>query len=278
MKTKFLVKLTAGLLACSMVLACSCKPDKPDNEKPADNDPYADESVYTDLSVRSATGTHGAVTSANAYASKAGYDILRSGGNAFDAAVAVAFAIGVTEPYASGIGGGGVMTAYNASTGKYVFYNFREFLPGTATYKNYVDAVGSKIPTTGIYSAGVPTQVAGLCSIVEDFGKLSLAQDLAPSIKLAEEGFVIAETLADNINISTFAEYGLEEAVKTFSYEGEGIESLTVGDRLIQQDYANVLKEIAENGAAGFFTGWGAQGIGEASESRHGFLTQAGPA
>ena len=85
MKTKFLVKLTAGLLACSMVLVCSCKPDKPDNEKPADNDPYADESVYTDLSVRSATGTHGAVTSANAYASKAGYDILRSGGNAFDA-------------------------------------------------------------------------------------------------------------------------------------------------------------------------------------------------
>ncbi len=275
MKTKFLVKLTAGLLACSMVLACSCKPDNPDNEKPADNDPYAEESVYTDLSVRSATGTHGAVTSANAYASKAGYDILRAGGNAFDAAVAVAFAIGVTEPYASGIGGGGVMTAYNASTGKYVFYNFREFLPGTATYKNYVDAVGSKIPTTGIYSAGVPTQVAGLCSIVEDFGKLSLAQDLAPSIKLAEEGFVIAETLADNINISTFAEYGLEEAVKTFSYEGEGIESLTVGDRLIQQDYANVLKEIAENGAAGFYTGWVAQAIVEASESRNGFITQA---
>ena len=114
---KIFTALIVLMLAFTMVFTCACQQN--------DDDPWADESVYTDLSVRDSKGTHAAVASANAYASKAGYDILRAGGNAFDAAVAIAFAIGVTEPYASGIGGGGVMTAYNAKTQSYEFYNFR---------------------------------------------------------------------------------------------------------------------------------------------------------
>ncbi len=280
MKKSVFGKITACLMCTALVLACACKPDKPDNpDNPVtpglSADRYDDEKVYTDLSVRSSTGTHGAVASANAYASKAGYDILRAGGNAFDAAVAIAFAIGVTEPYASGIGGGGVMTAYNATTEQYVFYNFREFLPAAATYQNYKDAVGSSVPTTGIYSAGVPTEVAGLCAIVDDFGKLSLPEVIAPAIKLADEGFVIAAALADQINLGTFTDYGLSDLVETFSYEGNRIDPLTSGDVLIQKDYAKVLREIAEYGAAGFYTGWVAQAIVEASEARNGFITQA---
>lgn len=277
MNHKFLKTALVCFAAFAMVFSSACKEPNPGDQTgvdPGDDDRYSEESVYTDLSVRDSTGTHGAVASANAYASKAGYDILRKGGNAFDAAVAIAFAIGVTEPYASGIGGGGVMTAYNAKTEQYVFYNFREFLPAMATYENYSKMVGSSVPTTGIYSSGVPTEVAGLCAIVDDFGKLSLSEDMQPAITLAEDGFIIAPTFADNINISKFEDYGLTESVQTFSYEGLGIEPLTAGERLIQEDYAKVLKEIAENGPAGFYTGWVAQAIVEASESRNGFITQ----
>lgn len=284
----FFKHLTVLLLAMLMVLACACVPQEGEggNNGGSGNggqqgggdvtDPWADENVYTDLTVRDAKGTHAAVASANAYASKAGYDVLRQGGNAFDAAVAVAFAIGVTEPYASGIGGGGVMTAYNAKTQSYVFYNFREFLPASATQEAYRAAVGSSIPTTGIYSAGVPTEVAGLCAIVEDFGKLTLQQDIAPAIKLAEEGFVVPPVLAENINLSTFRRTdGSEKAVEIFSYDGMGVEPLMANeDVLVQKDYANVLKSIAENGAAGFYTGWVAKAITEASQSRNGFITQ----
>lgn len=245
-----------------------------ENNKP-DDQSKDDDSAYFDLSVRDAKGTHAAVAAANAYATKAGYDILQAGGNAFDAAVAIAFAIGVTEPYASGVGGGGVMTAYNATTKDYVFYNFREFLPGTATEAAYKEKTGDSIPTIGIYSAGVPTEVAGLTAIVDDFGKLPLKKVMEPAIKLAEEGFVVTPVLAENISRKTFAENGADEAVKIFSYKGEGKEDLLAGeDLLIQKDYAKVLKEIAENGAAGFYTGWVAQAIVEASQERGGFITQ----
>ena len=246
---------------------CSC------GQVDANYDPMEDESYYTDLSVRSATGTTAAVASANAYASKAGYDILKAGGNAFDASVAMAFAIGVTEPYASGIGGGGVMTAYNASTGEYVFYNFREFIPGTGTIANYKAHGVSSIPTTGIYSAGVPTEVAGLAAITENLGRLSLAENIAPAIDLAENGFIMSSTFAGNIDFKNFRSEGALEAINIFSYENNGIDPLMAGDRLIQTDYANVLKEIAEYGPAGFYTGWVAQAIVEASESRGGFIS-----
>lgn len=287
MKKSFITKAVVWLVLVVLVLsftACGQTPCEHDyvngvctkcNETDPNYvaDPWADESVYTDLSVRSATGTHAAVASANAYASKAGYDILKAGGNAFDASVAIAFAIGVTEPYASGIGGGGVMTAYNAKTGEYVFYNFREFIPGTGTIANYKANGLSSIPTTGIFSAGVPTEVAGLAAITEDFGNLTLAENLAPAIDLAENGFIMSSTFAGNIDFKNFRKEGALDAISIFSYENNGIDPLMAGDRLVQSDYAKVLKEIAEYGPAGFYTGWVAQAIVEASESRGGFIT-----
>ena len=83
---------------------------------------------FTDLTVRDAIGTNGMVAAANPYAAKVGLDILKAGGNAFDAIVAISFALGVCEPNASGLGGGGIMLGYEASTGNYLSYNFREFV------------------------------------------------------------------------------------------------------------------------------------------------------
>ena len=225
-----------------------------------------DEEKLLDLSVRSASGKTGAVASANAYASYAGYYTLLKGGNAFDAAVAVAFALGVVEPYASGIGGGGVMTAYNAKTGEYLFYNFREFMPAAGTAENYINnGLNWK---EGICSAGTPTEVMGLCKIIDDLGTKSYAEVLEPAIYYAEEGFTVQDTLANTIYDSVL-EY--EPAKAVFS---NGRRALRAGEKCVQTDYANVLKEIAEKGVDGFYTGWVADAIVKAFRENGGLVTQ----
>lgn len=219
-----------------------------------------------DLSVRSASGKNGCVASANAYASYAGYYILMKGGNAFDAAVATAFALGVVEPYASGIGGGGVMTSYNAKTGEYIYYNFREFTPKTATVLNY-DEKGLSLDE-GIGSSGVPTEVAGLCAILDECGTMSYSEVLEPAIYYAENGFTVQDTLAENIYESVLDVDGMANVF------GNGHRTLRSGETLVQSDYAKVLKEIAAKGKDGFYKGWVAEAIVEAFSKRGGLVTQ----
>lgn len=279
MKKSFITKSIVWLLLIVLVFSLSACGESFHVHKYSDNGVCKKCGEYfADLSAgRSAMGKHAAVASANAYASKAGYDILKAGGNAFDASVAMAFAIGVTEPYASGIGGGGVMTAYNAKTGEYLFYNFREFIPANGNYNDYKAATGGDIPTTGIYSAGVPTEVAGLAKITKDLGKLSLAENIAPAIDLAENGFYISDTFAKSINDSftQFKDEGAYAALEIYTSENNKIDILQSGELLVQPDYAKVLKEIQANGAAGFYTGWVANAIVAASDERNGFITHA---
>lgn len=283
--------LLAWLIVLALLFAVACKKentdDKPDDNPPVDNtggDPSGgqsgeeeikiptyfmegvDEEELVDLSVRSASGTHGAVASANAYASYAGYYTLLKGGNAFDAAVAVAFALGVVEPYASGVGGGGVMTCYNAKTGEYLFYNFREFMPLAGTAENY--STNGLDWKEGICSAGTPTEVLGLCKIIDDLGTMSYAQVLEPAIHYAENGFKVQDTLADTIYDSVLE---VEAAKAVFS---NGRRALRTGETLVQTDYANVLKEIAEKGADGFYEGWVADAIIKAFRTNGGLVTR----
>lgn len=263
----FVLMLVFGLVACEK---------KVDDNKPDDNGQtdveqdtgffrYMSEEKLLDYSTRSAKGKNGVVSSANPYASYAGLYTLENGGNAFDAAVAVAFALGVVEPYASGIGGGGVMTAYNAKTGEYLFYNFREFAPAAATPEVYNEK-GLSV-SEGIGAAGVPTEVLGLCKIIDDLGNLDYAKVLEPAIHYAEEGFTVTDVLATNIYDTVLAVPGM------MNIFGNGRRALRAGEKLVQTDYANVLKEIASKGVDGFYEGWVKEAILKAYKDNGGLVT-----
>ena len=124
-------KITAIVLCVCLLVGvlAACGPNNPTPEPP--------QTDYTDLTVRDYKGANGVVTAASPYAAKAGLTVLENGGNAFDAAVAVSFAIGVAECDATGLGGGGLMLAYNVNTQKSLYYNFREFAPGGVSLSDY---------------------------------------------------------------------------------------------------------------------------------------------
>jgi len=264
----FVLFLVLGLTACG---SNNNNNDNPGGDTPGE-DPKEDTSFFRyikedellDLSTRSARGTHGVVAAANPYASYAGYYVLQNGGNAFDAACAIAFSLGVVEPYASGVGGGGVMTAYNAKTGEYLFYNFREFASANASVDNYNNK-GLALDT-GAGSIGVPTEVAGLCKIIDDLGNLNYAQVLEPAIYYAENGFTVTDVLATNIYDTVLEVEGMKNIF------GNGRRALRSGELLVQTDYANVLKEIAAKGAAGFYEGWVAEAVLKAIKDNGGVI------
>ena len=133
--------------------------------------------------------TNAMVASAHALASQAGLEIMKAGGNAVDGAVAAAFAIGVVEPNASGIGGEGMIVIYRADKKAAVAIDYRSAAPATAQYS-------SAIPATGHAAVAIPGTVAGLTSAVEQYGTMKLDKVLAPAIRLAERGFTVSPTLA----------------------------------------------------------------------------------
>ena len=135
-----------------------------------------------------------AVASATTYATDAGMDIMKKGGNAFDAAVAVGAMLTVTEPYHTTLGGGGFWLIYDAKRDQYLFIDGRETAPGAATKDMYLDAEGNVIedaPVTGPLSAGIPGEPAALIYLAEKYGVLPLSETLAPAIKRAKLGFPV---------------------------------------------------------------------------------------
>lgn len=260
MKTKRISKfLLVFLLILSVFFTVGCK-DKKDDK---DNNKNWTEKELLDLSVRDYKGTNGVVAAANPYAAKAGLDVLKKGGNAFDAAVAVSFALGVVEPNASGIGGGGILTAYEASTGNYISYNFREFVPAAGTPARFGNA---EALDDYALSTGVPTQVAGLVRIQEEHGALDGDEGrkavLAPAIDYAKNGVKVTPELASTIsgNFNSIALAG-KEALKVFTIDGNGMDILEENSLMVNTNYGNVLEEIANNGVDGFYTGWVAEAI-----------------
>mgnify|MGYP000465854815 FL=1 len=199
-------------------------------------------------------GKNGMVVSASKIASEVGVQILKKGGNAIDAAVAVGFALAVTYPAAGNIGGGGFMVIH-FKDGKNTSIDFREKAPMNSHEEMYLDSAKNFLPhlsQEGELSAGVPGSVAGLILALQKYGTMSLKEIIKPAIKLAEKGFILDEKLVQSINAfySDFLKY--PSSAKIFTKNGE---PFIEGDRFIQKDLSKTLKLISKYGRDGFYKG-----------------------
>ncbi|MFA6627112.1 MAG: gamma-glutamyltransferase [Bacilli bacterium] len=236
--------------------------------------PTEEELDFTDLSVRDAIGTNGMVAAANPYAAKAGLDVLKAGGNAFDAIVAISFALGVCEPNASGLGGGGIMLGYEASTGNYLSYNFREFVPAAGNSSAFVN--GDSDLDDYAKSSGVPTQVDGLLTILENHGLKTRADVMKAAIDYAENGVKVTPELANAIGDQFSKLMRSDTRAETIPvYTLDGISPLQAGDLLVQENLAEALKLIRDQGRDGFYKGAVAQAIVDTIQGEGGLITLA---
>jgi len=214
----------------------------------------------------------GMVVCATPYASQAGLDILKKGGNAVDAAVAVQFALEVTHPEAGNIGGGGFMV-YRSSRGETNTLDFREKAPAAAGTNMFLDSTGKVIPDMSLYThqaSGVPGSVDGMVEAHNKYGKLKWAELVQPAIDLARNGFKITRKLAWALN-SSRAEFVKLNPGKSYLVKQERWKE---GDLLVQEDLAKTLELIRDNGRAGFYSGHVADLIVAEMKSGSGLVTK----
>ncbi|KYQ94598.1 gamma-glutamyltransferase [Serratia plymuthica] len=216
---------------------------------------------------------NGMVVTSQHLASQVGVDILKLGGNAIDAAVAVGYAQAVVNPCCGNIGGGGFMTVHLAE-GTDTFINFRETAPAAASANMYLDAEGNVKKGASLYgylAAGVPGTVLGMETARQKYGKLSREQVMGPAIKLAREGFVLTRADTDILD-TTVARFKQDpESAKIF-LRPDGT-ALQPGDRLVQSDLANTLEAIAKDGPDAFYKGKIPQAVEAAAKQGGGILT-----
>jgi gamma-glutamyltranspeptidase/glutathione hydrolase len=214
----------------------------------------------------------GMVVTSQHLASDVGAAVLRQGGNAVDAAVAVGYALAVTHPCCGNLGGGGFMTIHFAD-GQNTFINFREKAPLAARADMFLDAHGKVVgnrSVDGYLAAGVPGTVMGLETARQKFGTLPRATLIAPAIKLAEEGFIVSRGDVDVLAEGTKEFRDQANVAAVFLKNGE---AFVPGDRLIQKDLAATLRAISDGGTDAFYHGAIPAAVGAASLAHGGLLT-----
>jgi len=196
-----------------------------------------------------------AVAAAHPLATAAGREILDAGGNAFDAAIAVAATLAVVEPYSSGIGGGGFFLLHRAADDRDLMIDARETAPGAATRDMYLDADGEVVPgrsMNGALAAGIPGTPAGLVHLAEHYGRLPLASSLAPAIRHARAGFAVTPHYRIMAGFRTDAMKANAETARIFLADGAPPADGTI---LKQPDLAATLARLAAEGRDGFYAG-----------------------
>lgn len=253
-------KLMLAGLALAVLAACGTPgaPPPPAAAPQATSAAQAAAAAYDfDMDVfHPVVGRHGMVATEQELASNIGLNVLKAGGNAVDAAVAIGFALAVALPNAGNVGGGGFMMVYDAKTTKAVAVDFREMAPAAASRNMYVDATTGKVidgkSLYTHYAIGVPGTVAGLAHALQKWGSMPLARVMQPSIELADKGYPVSETLAKVLRQET-RNMGKWEATKAIFWKNGA--PMKPGDLLVQKDLAHSLRLIARDGAKAFYEG-----------------------
>jgi len=216
----------------------------------------------------------GMVSSQETMATGIGVDILKKGGNAVDAAVAVGFALAVTLPRAGNIGGGGFMMVHMAKSGKTVAIDYREMAPAGATGNMYLDAEGNvdkKRARFSYLSVGVPGTVAGMALALKEYGTMSLAEVMAPAIYLADKGITVSPQTAGAIKTRQ-KRFSKHRATAAIFLHADG-SPLASGEQLVQRDLGESLRLIAEQGPDAFYRGTIAKKIAADMAANGGLIT-----
>lgn len=219
------------------------------------------------------TARHGMVVTSQHLATDIGVEVLRQGGNAVDAAVAVGYALAVVHPCCGNIGGGGFMTIHLAN-GTDTFLDFRETAPLAASRNMYLDAQGNVVPgrsTVGYLSVGVPGSVSGLETARKLYGTMSRARLMAPAIRLARQGFLLRPGDVHLLHEATKAFAGQPNVAAIFLPGGH---ALGTGDRLVQKNLARTLDLVSKDGPDAFYRGPIAAALVAASKKSRGLLSR----
>ena len=265
-------KLCSLVLALAMVLnlaACgqaassssAASSEPAASEEPAKTPAYSTEGFVTVdadgnrvTTGRDATSTKAMATASKYEVSQVGAEIMAKGGHAVDAAVAMGFALGVCEPFTSGLGGGGLATIHTAE-GENFFIDFREVAPAAATLDLYVDASGENNGNTqeGGLASGVPGEVAGLLYLLEHHGTMSREEVMEPAIRIANEGFTVSAYCANAISDAYEKTQKFPEMSKVYLDEN-GL-PWEEGSVITNPDLGKALQLIADQGADAFYKG-----------------------
>jgi gamma-glutamyltranspeptidase / glutathione hydrolase len=247
--------------------ACATKPQKSDTYFQVTLPSEKSRSQYDATSSRFMVSTQGLLST------QAGIEVLKKGGNLFDAFTAISFAIGVERPHSTGIGGGGFVLFYSAREKKVYSFDFRETAPKKATENMFLGSDGMPDPNlsiTGGLSVATPGHVAGVLEIQKKFGNLKLEEVMAPSIRMASEGINVYGALYEAINSEQQVLSKFPSSKKIF-LDSEG-KPWPIGHKLIQKDLAKTLKLIAKKGPSAFYEGEIAKKISESVKKNGGVL------
>ncbi len=235
---------------------------------------FAGAGITRAASVPPVGAENGMVVTAQHLATKVGVDVLRKGGNAVDAAVAVGYALAVVYPAAGNLGGGGFMTIQFAD-GRKTFLDFREKAPLAATPDMYLDPSGNVIKglsTVGHLAVGVPGTVSGLELARQKYGTMRREALIAPAVAFAEHGFVLDQGDVDIFRTAVADMRKDPATAKIFLTQGE---APAVGQKLVQKDLAKTLRLISQRGTDGFYKGKVASAIAASSAAGKGIITLA---
>lgn len=217
---------------------------------------------------------NGMVATQEATATQVGVEILKQGGNAVDAAVAIGFTLAVTLPRAGNLGGGGFMLVHLAKTGETVAIDYREKAPALSTRDMYLDQDGNAVKERSLFThlaVGVPGTVAGFSMALNKYGTMTLKQVMAPAIRLATQGIPVSDSLADSLKKNRENLLRWPETAKIF-FKREGL-PYGPGDVLQQKDLSWSLNRIAEEGSDAFYRGDIAKKLVQEMQNNSGLMT-----